>query len=98
MGASLGDAVGGGSSRVLGIGLLGTAATATADDFNPQPDPPGKPIAISNFERFNARFLPPDPCRSSCGLPAVDVHKNLITRFDIEIGGAPKSAAAPAPG
>jgi hypothetical protein len=24
-------------------------------------DPPGKPIAVSNFERFNTRFFPPDP-------------------------------------
>jgi hypothetical protein len=73
----------------IGIGL--SAATASADDFNPQPDPPGKHVAISSFQQFQARFTPPDPChQGACGLPAVQVHESLITRFGgTTVGGGP---------
>jgi hypothetical protein len=54
-----------------GIGL-GMASPASA--FNPQPDPPGKPIAVQNLQRFS----PPDPCRCSA---AVQAHQDVINRL-----------------
>jgi hypothetical protein len=59
------------SAAAVGIGL---AAPAAADDFNPQPDPPGKPIAIDHL----AQFLPPDPVRQSV---PIQVHQRVITRL-----------------
>ena len=51
---------------------LGIAAPAFA--FNPQPDPPGKPIAIEHLQRF----VPPDPIRQSV---PIQVHQRVITRL-----------------
>ena len=56
------------TAAALGIGL---AAPAVA--FNPQPDPPGKPIAIEHL-----RVLPPDPVRTS--VPS-QVHQRVIARL-----------------
>ena len=63
------------TAAALGIGL---AAPAAADDFNPQPDPPGKQIAIQHLERF----IPPDPVRQSV---PIQVHQRVINR----LGGTP---------
>lgn len=58
------------TAAALGIGL---AAPALADDFNPQPDPPGKPIAITHLS-----VLPPDPVRT---LAPSQAHQRVITRL-----------------
>jgi hypothetical protein len=64
------------ATAAVGIGL-GMAAPASA--FNPQPDPPGKPIAVEHLQQF----LPPDPVRQSV---PIQVHQRVITRLG---GGTP---------
>lgn len=61
------------AAAAMGIGLAAPAAA-----FNPQPDPPGKPIAVEHLERF----VPPDPVRQSV---PIQVHQRVITR----LGGTP---------
>ncbi|HVQ49909.1 MAG TPA: hypothetical protein VMS92_07665 [Mycobacterium sp.] len=50
------------AAAALGVGLAAPAAA-----FNPQPDPPGKPIAIEHL----LRALPPDPVRQSAPIQRV---------------------------
>jgi hypothetical protein len=59
------------AAAAVGVGL---ATPAIADDFNPQPDPPGKPIAIEHL----SQFLPPDPVRQST---PIQVHLRVIDRL-----------------
>jgi hypothetical protein len=56
------------AAAAVGVGL---AAPAVA--FNPQPDPPGKPIAIEHLS-----VLPPDPVRQ---LTPIQVHQRVIERL-----------------
>jgi len=57
------------AAAAVGVGL---AAPAVA--FNPQPDPPGKPIAVEHLRQF----LPPDPVRQST---PIQVHQRVIDRL-----------------
>lgn len=49
-----------------GIALAGLSITAgTAQAFNPQPDPPGKPLAPGTIQGFNPQPDPPGVIRVS---------------------------------